>query len=140
MYKAFISTPVGTYNAPTGPSPVDLTAINMGVGGVVRADILDSADVYTNNFNMMTPEQNMMLLEDNPDVATVVVLDDATGQMMFDVINMSTNESIPNTPKPDSMFLDNLTIDRFNHIARDRNLNKTYPLIIMNENSALSEY
>ena len=140
MYKAFISTPVGTYNAPVGPSPVDLTAINMGVGGVVRADILENADAYTNNFNVMTPEQNMMLLEDNPDVATVVVLDDATGQMMFDVINMSTNESVPNTPKPDPMFLDNLTIDRFNHQARDRNLNKIYPLIIMNENSALSEY
>lgn len=140
MYKAFISTPVGTYGSQPGPSPVDLTAINMGTNGVVRADILDSADVYAQNFNVMTPEQNMMLMEENPDITTVVKLDDATGQMMFDVINMSTNESIPNTPKPDAMFLDNLTLDRFNHIARDRNLNRTYPLIIINENKALQEY
>ena len=140
MYKAFISTPVGTYGAQVGPSPVDLTAINMGSNGVMRADILDSIDTYASNLNIMTPEQNMMLMEDNPDIATVVKLDDATGQMMFDVINLSTNESVPNTPKPDAMFLDNLSIDRFNHIARDRNLNKTYPLIIINENTSLQEY
>lgn len=138
MYKAFISTPVGTYNAPAMPSPVDITSI--GMNSVVRADIVDNADQYVQQFNTVTPEQNMMLLEDNPDVSTVVKLDDVTGQMMYDVINMQTGESVPNTTKPDPMFLDNLILDRYNKVARDRNLNRVYPLIIMNENRALNEY
>lgn len=138
MYKAFISTPVGTYNAPAMPSPVDLTSINMN--GVVRADILDSNESYVQQYNTVSPEQNMMLMEDNPDVSTVVKLDDTTGQMWFDVINLQTQESISNTPKPDAMFLDGITLDRYNKIARDRNLNRVYPLIIMNENSSLNQY
>jgi hypothetical protein len=44
---------------------------------------------------------------------------------------LRTNQSVPGTPKPDPMFLENLTIDIRNNIARDINLNKTYPLVLI---------
>ena len=135
MYQAFISTPVG--NGPVlGPSMNDMTMMT-GVGNMVRADLgQDSYDTYTQN---ISPTQNMMRLEQNPDIKTVVVYDASTGRRWFDVMNIRTGDSVPNVNKPDAMFLEDTTIDVRNQIARNTNLDLTYPLIVLN-NSNLTEY
>lgn len=135
MYQAFISTPVGN-GVSLGPSMGDMTLVN-GVSNMVRADIgNDSYNSYSQN---ISATQNMMRLEQNPDVKTVVVYDASTGRRWFDVMNIRTGESVPNVNTPDPMFLEDTTIDVRNQIARNTNLDLTYPLIVLN-NSNMTEY
>lgn len=135
MYQAFITTPVG--NGPAlGPSMNDITLMT-GVNNMVRADLgQDSYDTYSQN---VSATQNMMRLEQNPDIKTVVVYDASTGRRWFDVMNVRTGDSVPNVNKPDAMFLEDTTIDVRNQIARNTNLDITYPLIVIN-NTNLTEY
>lgn len=130
MYNAFISTPVGTYSQPLGPSMIDMT---MGTNNIVRADIPG------NYVPEMTSSQNMMRLEHNPNIKTVVVYDASTGCKYFDVIDKMTGQPIPNVERPDAMFLEDTNIDLRNNIARNNNLDKTYDLVIMN-NNVFNEY
>lgn len=134
MYNAFISTPVG---GGMGMSPVagnfipqssDLTL--GGMPNIIRANIDNSDAGYLNYVNNMSPEQNLMRYENNPNVKTVVVYDQSSGRRWFDVINIMTGESIPNVSRPDQMFLEDTTIDLRNKIARNTNLDTTYPLVV----------
>ena len=84
----------------------------------------------------MTPEQNTMMYENNPDVKQVVVYNEDTGERFFDVRNMKTGESIPNVTKHDSMFLDDTVIDKKRKIARNVNLGESYPLVIIGGNNS----
>lgn len=139
MYQAFISTPVGNGGggmSMLGPSISDMT-LQAGISNMVRADLGDSGfDGYQQN---MSPAQNMMRMENNQDVKTVVVYDSQSGRRWFDVMNIRTGESVPNVNTPDAMFLDDTTIDVRNGIARNTNLDLSYPLIVLN-NSNLQEY
>lgn len=83
----------------------------------------------------LTPEQLAMRLEHDPNIKTVVVYDQATGGRYFDVMNIRTHESIPGMPRPNPMFMEDITLDLHNKIARNANLNETYPLIIVGNNS-----
>lgn len=137
MYQAFVSTPVGTGGGFMGPNITDMTMMT-GVNNMVRADLggQDSYETYTQN---ISPSQNMMRLEQSQDVKTVVVYDASTGRRWFDVMNVRTGESVPNVNTPDPMFLEDTNLDMRNNIARNTNLDITYPLIVLN-NSNLSEY
>lgn len=139
MYNAFINTPVGNYNALNTPSIADMTMIS-GVNGMNRTPIQTaSANTYDEYLNNMNPIQNMMRLEQDPNVKTVVMYDASTGNRWFDVVNITTGESIPNVDKPDAMFLEDTTLDTRNGIARNTNLDTTYPLIVLNGN-VMMEY
>lgn len=141
MYNAFINTPVGTYGGGgiSTPSMADMTMMT-GVGGVTRTPIVSaSANTYDEYMNNMSPVQNMMRLEQDPNAKTVVVYDASTGNRWFDVINTQTGESIPNVDKPDQMFLEDTMLDTRNSIARNTNLDTTYPLIVIN-NGTMMEY
>lgn len=128
LYNAFISTPINTGNPPIAPSITDMSFMT-GTTGIVRANIGES-DPQT---GQLSPIGNMMRLEQNPDIKTVVVYDAATGNRWFDVMNIKTGESIPNVEKPDAMFLEDTTIDQRNRIARNTNLDLTYDLIVIND-------
>ena len=134
MYNAFISTPL---NQQIAPGITDLSFLN-GSTGLIRADI--GADPMTGQAMQQEPmnsAQNMMRLEKNPDIKTVVVYDATTGNRFFDVINVKTGESIPNVEKPDPMFLEDTVIDERNRIARNTNLDMTYDLVVLNEQNLL---
>ena len=153
LYQAFISNPMG--NRPMsdnpltpgvlGPSPVG-AIVNDTASGIVRASAATNGDPnavdlgYTSYLANLTPEQNMMLYEHNPDVKQVVVYDEATNNKWFQVMNLKTMQVIPNMPVHDQMFMEDTTIDRRNMIAKNINLNETYPLIIINENKVKKEY
>lgn len=133
MYNAFISTPISTGYNPLGPSASDLTLVN-DMSGIVRADAGVDAG-YGNYINNLTPTQNRMRMENNPNVQTVVVFNQETGQRFFDVIDRTTGESIPNISKPDDFLLADVTINVNTMTARNTNLDISYPLIIIGGNN-----
>lgn len=144
MYTAFVNTPVGGqsinnmgYSNPLGPNTLDMTLNN--TPGIVTASIGNDDIGYQNYLNNLTPSQNMMLLSDNPNIQQVVVYNQQTGAKYFEVMNMETGEVVPNAEKRDQMFMEDTTIDIKNKIARNLNLNESYPLIIVGD-SVLNEY
>lgn len=144
LYNAFVSAPVSqtgmTGRDILGPSTGQMTI--SGSTGIIRSNqaAIDNDPGYTNYVNNITPEQNLLRYEKDPNVKTVVVYDKATGNKYFDVMNVATGQSIPNVPRRDPMFMEDTTIDVRNKIARNINLNETYPLIILNENASINEY
>ncbi len=142
MYNAFISAPIsGNKQQLLGiPSEQQLTLpmsnnVNM-ISRVVRPGAVVTDDPgFDNYMNNMTPEQNLMMYENNPDVKQVVVYNEDTGERFFDVRNIKTGESIPNVSKHDNMFLEDTVIDKKRKIARNVNLGESYPLIVVGGNS-----
>ena len=147
MYNAYMSIPMGQYGKAPAISIQDITSgINSGVN---RVDIMPAAaggglpsmdPGYQNFLSNMTPEQNAMRYEDNPNVKTVVVYDQSNGRKWFDVIDTSTGASIPNVPRPDDFLLDDTRPDLSNMVARNANINVTYPLVVVGQANALSSY
>ena len=106
----------------------------------IMGNDIGSADTQYNNYlQNITPAQNMMFLENNPNIQQVVVYNQETGARYFDVIDMSTGQSVPNAEKHDAMFMEDVTIDQKNRVARNINLGETYPLVIVGE-PILNEY
>lgn len=149
MYSAFINNPYGT-KAALAPSLQDITLYGAGnvrnpnitavdVGAPVSSPTFVPASSNTpmvgteSNPAILTPEQNFMYHEADPNIQMCVVYDKATMNKWFEVRNIVTKEPIPNMPAKDPMFLEDTTIDVRNGIARNTNLNETYPLIIINE-------
>lgn len=120
LYKSFINTP---------KSSVPEFITDNSVIGATNINAIPTMD-YTPPVEM-TPQQNMMVLEHDPNVKTVVKYNQVTGDRWFDVINMITGQSIPNTDIPGNIMLENVQIDTFNKVAKDTNLDLTYPLIIV---------
>ena len=144
MYNAFIKNPM--QNAPganiLGPSMLDTTIIggsNPQSTGIIRSDIGTMPENgirdngYLNYLSNLTPEQNMMFYEANPNVKTVVVYDAATGNKFFQVMDVSTGQVIPNVPVMDNRFMEDTFLDLKNKIAKNNNLHESYPIVVINE-------
>lgn len=137
LYKSFMQNPVNVAPSPQLPQ-VDPSLFG---SGVVRADIR-SGDInsngtvdagYLNYMSNLTPEQNMMRYEDNPNVKQVVVFDAASGNKFFQVMDMSTGMVVPNVPVYDQMFMEDTTIDLKTKLAKNINLNEVFPVVVINE-------
>lgn len=142
LYNAFINTPVGSMpgmmpQQNIGPSIQDMTIIN-GTPNMIRTDIGEDLG-YQQYINNLTPEQNRIRLESNPNVQTVVVFNQDTGQRFFDVIDRSTGQSVPNVARPDPFMLDDITISVNTSTAKNTNLNQVYPLVVTGSGK-LNEY
>ncbi len=131
MYNAFINTPIGAYAPPIGPSNVDMV---LGNGGIPISPATPTGDFQTDDLgfnqymNNLTPEDRKIQLE-GQNIKTVVVFDPETGHRYFDNYNFDTNEMIPGLPIPDVQFLDELNLNMNTGVARNSNLNLTYPII-----------
>lgn len=131
MYNAFINTPIGAYSAPIAPNSIELT---IGGEGVPITPMTPSGDVQTEDLgfnqymNNLSPEQRKIQLE-GQNIKTVVVFDPETGQRYFDNFNLDTNQPVPGLPLPEPQFLDELNINMNTGVARNTNLNITYPVI-----------
>ena len=142
LYKSFMVNG----NVPTAPQLPALDSSLYGSAGIVRADLRNqdpSAGIvdagYLNYLSNLSSEQNVMRYENNPNVKQVVVYDASTGNKFFQVVDTSTGNVVPNVPVYDQMFMEDTTIDIKNRIAKNINLNETFPLIIINE-GVTSEY
>lgn len=135
LYRSFIQNP---NNVPMSPQLPQVDPSIFG-SGVVRAELGQQnnngiADAsYLNYLSNLSPEQNLMRYEDNPNVKQVVVFDAATGNRFFQMMDLSTNTVIPNVPVYDEMFLEDTTLDLQTKIAKNINLNETFPIVVINE-------
>lgn len=130
MYQAFMATPVSSNPLPN----ISAAAINSGIqtNGINLAS--DGQDMGFNSYmNNLTPQQNMMQLERDPNIKEVVVYNQENGSRYFDIIDMRTGQHVPNTEPMDPMFLEDITIDLKNKIARNINLGESYPLIVVGQ-------
>lgn len=149
MYAAYVNNPYGNrqslvpsikdvtlYGAGNVANP-NITAVDVGAPVSSSTFVPASSDVTIpgtmNNPSVLTPEQNYMYHESDPNIQMCVVYDKATANKWFQVMNIVTKEPVPNMPVKDPMFLEDTTIDVRNGVARNTNLNETYPLIIINE-------
>lgn len=146
MYAASIRNP-STYNAIVGssfPAMGQATSLITPAGAV---DAPTSADQigFSNYMNSLSPEQNMMLLENDPNIEEVVCYDPSNGGAFFDIIDKRTGQSVPNTPKRSASFLDNTIIDTDSGLAKNSKLNKVWKVVYvgnntMRNNNPLSAY
>lgn len=136
IYSAFVNTPVGVYTPPA-PSIQDITlGVNNPTAGVSGVEMVPTNGVAVSG---LSAEQNRMRMESNPNVQTVVRYNQSTGQRFFDVIDMASGISVPNYPRPDAFLLEDTTIDIHTKIARNRNINTVWPLIL-DGNNIMNEY
>lgn len=136
LYNAFIKTPVQGalpqgYATPLGPSMMDITLQDNNPD--ITRGIVGSAEeaAYQSYLNNITPEQNRMRLERDPNIKTVVVYNQETGARYFDVIDTRTGQSVPNVAKPDDFLLDNMTINVRSGTARNSDANLDFGLIVV---------
>ena len=137
LYKSFMQNPTNMAPAPQLPQ-VDPSLFG---SGIVRADLggtpptssgpIDAS--YLSYLSNLSPEQNLMRYESNPNVKQVVVFDAATGNRFFQMMDVSNGNVIPNVPVYDAMFLEDTTLDLKTKIAKNINLNETFPIIVINE-------
>lgn len=149
-YYALVNA--SNYGLPHMQAPLSPTSINTGVNlagnrldttSLIGADIVPanpdmqalpgsamdgSFEDYKNN---LTPIQRKMILDNDPNIKTVVVYDQSTGRKYFDVINIQTGQSVPGVTRPGDFLLDNMRIDARNGIAVNSNVNQSYPLVII---------
>ena len=144
LYKSFISNP---NMQPTGVqlSPMDASLYGTGVvrasidnGGLVGANGPIDAS-YHNYMANLTPEQNLMRYENNPNVKQCVVFNEATGDKYFQYYDMSTMTPIPNLPTYDATIMEDTFIDKSKMIAKNNNLHQQFDLILVN-NGITSQY
>ena len=136
LYKSFISNPQVNIQGP------QVTQIDSAVygSGIVRADLkngnLASGQMdlgYLNYEANLTPEQNLMRYEGDPNVKQVVVYDASTGHKVFQMMNLATGQVIPNVPVYDQMFMEDTTLDLKTKTAKNINLNETFPIVVIND-------
>lgn len=153
LYNAFIHAPVSA-NIPStgaysllGPNMTDtmfgansanqngeFTASN---GSTIVFPQSPEDSSFNNYMANLTPEQNAMLHEGTTE--TVVVYDKATGAKSFEVVDSNTMQPVPNMPIPDPMFLNDVSVDVRNKVARNTNLGQVYKVITVNDD-VVSEY
>ena len=134
LYNAYINTPIGAAQHPALQYTSANVAGNMGalMSGMNAAPANEEQN-FNNFMNNLTPEQNRMILGDNPNIETVVVYDPNTGDKMFDVIDTSTGMPVPNYPRPDRGLLDDTSIDFGTGIASNTNIGQSWKVVVIGD-------
>ena len=125
MYNAFINAPVGMI--PAGSTQRATISDMVAIPGTA----IDNGGNSMFAPNELTPEQNRMRMESNPNIKEVVKFNQSTGERYFDVIDTSTGASVPNYPRSDPFLLQDTTISVHDKIARNRNIDQVWPLIVI---------
>jgi hypothetical protein len=145
LYQSFLQNPQMQAAQPQMPQ-IDPSVFGSGIvrANITQGDVTGNNQIdagYLNYLSNLSPEQNLMRYENDPNVKQVVVYDAKTGNKFFQVMNTATGEVIPNVPVYDTaVFMPDTTIDIKNRIAKNLNLRETFPLVIINEDSATMQY
>ena len=139
-YSAFINTPVGANSTYSQPTTKELT---MAVTGMIPADrvandtsvvaLTTSDPGLTSYLNNITPEENRMLNEGNPDIEEVIIYDQESGMKYFKWINLKTNQPVPNMPESSDILIEDYVIDPRTRTAKNTNLRDVKKVIYVNE-------
>lgn len=148
LYNAFIKTPISSgqlptgYSSPLGPGIMDMTMPNTNIN-IYRNDIQgDTSDDYgyQQYMNNLTPEQKRMHLENDPNIQTVVVYNQETGERRFDVIDIRTGQSIPGVATPDPFLLENMSINLRSGTARNSDANLDFGLVVIGNPGSINDF
>lgn len=130
MYNAFISMPTDLNS--TGMPTVNQLTLSPALTGVMPSTItgeMSEEAGMQNYLNNMNPAQRLSMYESDPNVQEVVVFDNTTGAKHFEVMNVATGEVIPNVDKHDMMFMEDTVLDLSTGVARNLNLNLSFPIV-----------
>ena len=135
LYNAYINTPINAGGNPLLAMNASNTINNQAVitGGTPVMGGLNEEQEYQNFINNITPEQNRMLLDGNPNIETVVVYDPNTGAKSFEVIDTSTGLSVPNYPRPNTALLDDTSVDTATGIASNTNIGQSWKVVVLGD-------
>lgn len=134
LYNAYINTPVGASPNPALQYTSANIAGNMNalMTGINTSPINEEQN-FNNFMNNLTPEQNRMILSNNPNIETVVVYDPNTGDKLFDVIDTRTGTPVENYPRPDRGLLDDTSIDFATGIASNTNIGQNWKVVVIGD-------
>lgn len=134
LYNAYINTPVGGV-----PNPA-LQYTSSNIGGNINAYMngmnttqVNEEQNFQNYMNNLSPEQNRMIIGDNPNIETVVAFDPNTGEKAFEVIDTSTGLSVPNYPRPNASLLDDTSVDVSTGIASNTNIGQSWKVVVLGD-------
>lgn len=134
LYNAYINTPVGGV-----PNPA-LQYTSSNIGGNINAYMngmnttqVNEEQNFQNYMNNLSPEQNRMIIGDNPNIETVVAFDPNTGEKAFEVIDTNTGLSVPNYPRPNASLLDDTSIDVSTGIASNTNIGQSWKVVVLGD-------
>lgn len=134
LYNAYINTPIGGAPNPALQYTSANVAGNMNalMNGVNTVNVNEEQN-FQNYMNNLSPEQNRMILGDNPNIETVVVYDPNTGEKAFEVIDTNTGLSVPNYPRPNSTLLDDTSVDVSTGIASNTNIGQNWKVVVLGD-------
>lgn len=123
MYNAYLSMPVGSYPSQGFPNIMDATT-----GQIISVPMIQQGQQQPPMINI-TPEMNRMMLDNDPNITTVLIHDPTTNEQYFDVIDRRTGQSVPNYPRPSQMILEGVQINSTGNLAVNKDLNLEYDVI-----------
>lgn len=131
LYNAYISTPINTGSQPQFLNNNYNNAFN---NPYVMNNGINIGNGYNNGYddymNSLSPEENRMILDGNPNIETVLVYNPETQEKYFDVIDSSTGQRVSNYPVPDQYVLDDIMIDFQSGIATNTNIGMNWKVVI----------
>lgn len=131
-YTAFISAPVGApiYQLPNTARLTDGNGVHINY----PANMQSRSDIGVNNYLAhLTPEENLMLHDNNKDIEEVIVYDQATGAKYFQWMNTRTHQPVPNLPISSELTIEDFVIDPRTKLAKNTNLNCIKKVVVLNE-------
>lgn len=129
LYQAYINMPTAQ-QIPN--NPLNMTSAHAVNNPAYQFNpIMDDTADFANFHNNITPEQNRMILGDNPNIETVVCFNEATDEKYFMVIDNITNQPVPNYPLPDPMMLQGADINKMTMTVSNSNFGEQWRLILV---------
>lgn len=134
LYQAYINMPTAQ-QVPNNPLQMTSAhAINNPQYQFVPSS--DDTEDFMNFHNNITPEQNRMILGDNPNIETIVCYNPSTDEKYFAVIDTTTNQLVPNYPLPDEIMMHGMTINQITMRAANPNYGMDWRLVIVGTETA----
>ena len=139
MYNAFVNTPVGNVQALPPGFNVPSSVLNGPSGLAINRNGMTEDQMYDNFIQNPSPEMSAIRMEMNPNIKTVVVYNQETQEKYFDIVDMSTGQSVPGIERPSDRLLARMDINLRDGIARNIDANLSYDLVIVG-NRRIDEY
>lgn len=139
MYNAFVNAPMGNMNALPPGFNVPAHILN-GAGGIpVTQQGFTEDQMYESFVNNPSPEMSAIAMERNPNIKIVVVYNQETQDKYFDVVDVTTGQSVPGIERPSEKLLTHMDINIREGIARNLDANLMYDLVLVG-NRRIDEY
>ena len=139
MYNAFVNAPMGNANALPPGFNVPAHILN-GSGGIpVTQQGFTEDQMYESFVNNPSPEMSAIAMERNPNIKIVVVYNQETQDKYFDVVDVTTGQSVPGIERPSEKLLTHMDINIREGIARNLDANLMYDLVLVG-NRRIDEY